>query len=88
MAASTVALFDSRAEDLSRNVVVVVFVSKHLFSQCADIPEGIYSSFPVVCNDNDYQIVDGVKVDKFFEEKIEVSVKELLSERDAVAELI
>jgi malate dehydrogenase len=51
------------------------------------VPEGIISSFPCVCKDGDYQIVQGLDIDEFSRTKIDESADELVSERDAVAEL-
>jgi len=52
-----------------------------------DVPEGIISSFPCVCKDGDYEIVQGLDIDEFSRAKIDESADELVSERDAVAEL-
>jgi malate dehydrogenase len=51
------------------------------------VPEGIISSFPCVCADGDYQIVQGLEIDDFSRAKIDASADELVGERDAVAEL-
>ena len=51
------------------------------------VPEGIISSFPCVCKDGDYEIVQGLDIDDFSRAKIDASAAELVSERDAVAEL-
>jgi malate dehydrogenase len=52
-----------------------------------DVPEGIISSFPCVCSDGAYQIVQGLEIDEFSRARIDASAAELVSERDAVAEL-
>ena len=51
------------------------------------VPEGIISSFPCVCKDGDYEIVQGLEIDDFSRAKIDATADELVSERDAVAEL-
>ncbi len=51
------------------------------------VPEGIISSFPCVCSDGAYQIVPGLDIGEFSRERIDASAAELVSERDAVAEL-
>jgi malate dehydrogenase len=51
------------------------------------VPEGIISSFPCVCTDGNYEIVQGLDINEFSREKIDASAAELVSERDAVAEL-
>jgi len=51
------------------------------------VPEGIISSFPCVCNDGDYAIVQGLDIDEFSRGKIDATAAELVSERDAVAGL-
>jgi malate dehydrogenase len=51
------------------------------------VPEGIISSFPCTCTDGSYEIVQGLDIDEFSRGKIDASAAELVSERDAVAEL-
>jgi malate dehydrogenase len=51
------------------------------------VAEGIISSFPVVVRDGRYEIVQGLEVNDFSRARIDVSVAELLEERDAVHSL-
>jgi malate dehydrogenase len=51
------------------------------------VPEGIISSFPCTCADGRYEIVLGLDIDDYSRAKIDASADELVSERDAVAEL-
>ena len=51
------------------------------------MPEGIISSFPCTCSDGEYSIVQGLDIDDFSRSKIDASAAELVSERDAVADL-
>ncbi len=51
------------------------------------VPEGIISSFPCVCRDGRYEIVQGLEIDDYSRAKIDATADELVSERDAVAEL-
>jgi malate dehydrogenase len=51
------------------------------------VPEGIISSFPCVCSDGNYEIVQGLDIDDYSRGKIDASAGELVSERDAVSEL-
>ncbi len=51
------------------------------------VPEGIISSFPCVCRDGGYEIVQGLEIDDFSRGLIDASAAELVAERDAVAEL-
>jgi malate dehydrogenase len=51
------------------------------------VPEGIISSFPCVCRDGGYEIVQGLEIDDYSRGKIDASAAELVSERDAVSEL-
>jgi malate dehydrogenase len=51
------------------------------------VPEGIISSFPCVCKDGNYEIVQGLDIDDYSRAKIDETAAELVSERDAVAEL-
>jgi malate dehydrogenase len=51
------------------------------------VPEGLISSFPVVCKDGDYSIVQGVKLNAFSQKFVDASVAELMEERAAVKDL-
>jgi len=51
------------------------------------VPEGIISSFPCVCRDGAYEIVQGLDIDEFSRGRIDASAAELVSERDAVSDL-
>ena len=51
------------------------------------VPEGIISSFPCVCRDGNYEIVQGLEIDDYSRAKIDATADELVSERDAVKEL-
>ncbi|EID56508.1 malate dehydrogenase [Saccharomonospora xinjiangensis] len=51
------------------------------------VPEGLISSFPVVCRDGSYEIVQGLEINDFSRAKIDASVAELSEERDAVRKL-
>jgi len=51
------------------------------------VPEGIISSFPCVCKNGEYSIVQGLDIDDFSRAKIDASVAELVEERDEVRKL-
>ena len=51
------------------------------------VPEGLISSFPCVCKDGQYSIVQGLDINEFSRGKIDASTGELAEERDAVKEL-
>src|ERR1700760_2186921 len=51
------------------------------------VAEGIISSFPVRCADGEYEIVQGLDVPDFSQQRIDKTVEELVGERDAVAGL-
>lgn len=51
------------------------------------VPEGLVSSFPVRSSGGNWEIVEGLAVDEFSRGRIDASVAELASERDAVREL-
>lgn len=51
------------------------------------VPEGLISSFPVVSRDGAWHIVEGLDVDEFSRSRIDASVAELVSEREAVRDL-
>jgi len=52
------------------------------------IEPGIIYSFPCVCKDGDYEIVQGLEVDDFSRERMDASAAELREEREAVADLL
>lgn len=51
------------------------------------VPEGLISSFPCVVRGGQWEIVEGLEIDDYSRAKIDASVAELESERDAVREL-
>jgi malate dehydrogenase len=51
------------------------------------VAEGIISSFPCVVNDGSYEIVQGLELDAFSQERLNTSVAELLDEKQAVTDL-
>jgi malate dehydrogenase len=51
------------------------------------VEEGIISSFPVRTKDGEWEIVEGLEVPEFSQERIDRTVKELSDERDAVRQL-
>ena len=51
------------------------------------VPEGLISSFPCVVRGGQWEIVQGLEIDDYSRAKIDASVAELESERDAVREL-
>ena len=51
------------------------------------VPEGLISSFPVVSRNGRYEIVQGLAIDEFSQSRIDITVNELIEERDAVKKL-
>jgi malate dehydrogenase len=51
------------------------------------VPKGLISSFPCVCKDGNYAIVQGLEIDAYSRAKIDASAAELADERAAVADL-
>ena len=51
------------------------------------VPEGLISSFPCRAKDGQWEIIQGLPINDFSRGKIDASVAELASERDAVANL-
>jgi len=51
------------------------------------VDEGLISSFPVTCSGGSYEIVQGLQINDFSRERIEVTVNELKEEREAVRNL-
>lgn len=52
------------------------------------IEEGLIYSFPCVCKDGDWEIVQGLPIDDFSKEKMLATQQELIEERDAVKSLL
>ena len=52
------------------------------------IDKGLIYSFPCVCKNGDWEIVQGLDISDFSREKMKVTEKELQEERDAVAHLL
>jgi len=51
------------------------------------IPEGLVYSYPCVCKDGDFEIVQGLEINEFSRSKMDATAKELAEERDAVLQL-
>ncbi|MDO5356231.1 MAG: malate dehydrogenase [Conchiformibius sp.] len=52
------------------------------------IPEGTVFGFPVTCANGEYQIVQGLEIDEFSQERINITLKELEEEKDGVKDLL
>jgi malate dehydrogenase len=52
------------------------------------IAQGLIYSFPCVCKDGDWQIVQGADINEFSRAKMQATEQELSEERDAVAHLL
>jgi len=52
------------------------------------IPAGLVFSFPVTISNGEYRIVDGLKLDKFAKEKLQITINELEQEKQTVMSLL
>jgi malate dehydrogenase len=52
------------------------------------VDKDLVYSYPVICKDGKYEIVEGLKNSKASQARMEDTRKELIGERDAVAELL
>ncbi len=52
------------------------------------IPEGIMYGFPVICANGGYQMIRDLEIDAFSRERMDLTLKELLEERDGVQHLL
>lgn len=52
------------------------------------IAEGVYYSFPVTCAGGSYRIVEGLNIDDFSRDRMDITDKELREERQAVGDLL
>jgi malate dehydrogenase len=53
-----------------------------------NIPVGVVFGFPVTTNNGEYQIVQGLAMDAFSQERIQLTLNELTEERDAIQHLV
>lgn len=51
------------------------------------IPEGLVYSYPCVCKNGDFEIVQGLDINEFSRSKMDATARELAEERDAVLQL-
>tara|TARA_B100000497_G_C7645930_1_gene388435 strand:- start:70 stop:1050 length:981 start_codon:yes stop_codon:yes gene_type:complete len=52
------------------------------------VPEGLIYSFPCVCKDGVYRVVEGLEINEFSRAKMDATAQELSEERDAVRHLL
>ncbi|HEY7803890.1 MAG TPA: malate dehydrogenase [Orrella sp.] len=52
------------------------------------IPEGVMYGVPVTCEGGQYHRITGLEIDEFSRERMDLTLKELLEERDGVADLL
>ncbi len=52
------------------------------------IPEGVIYSYPVVCKNGGYEIVQGLAIDEFSRKRMQATLAELQEERDGVKSLL
>jgi len=52
------------------------------------IKEGVMYSYPVTCRNGEYQIVQGLSIDDFSRQRMDITDKELREERDGVKKLL
>ncbi len=52
------------------------------------IPRDVMFGFPVTCAGGDYQVVEGLPIDAFSQQRIDATLKELLEEQDGVRHLL
>ena len=53
-----------------------------------DVEEGVVSGFPCTCSGGEWKLVEGLEIDAFSKERIDVTLKELLEEQDGVKHLL
>ena len=52
------------------------------------VPQDVMFGFPVTCAGGEYSIVEGLAIDAFSQQRIDLTLKELLEERDGVKHLL
>jgi malate dehydrogenase len=52
------------------------------------IPKDVMFGFPVTTENGEYKIVEGLEIDAFSKERIDITLKELTDEREGVKHLL
>lgn len=52
------------------------------------VEQDLQFSFPCVCENGEYKIVEGLELNQFQKDKIDITLKELIGEKTAVANLL
>lgn len=52
------------------------------------VSEGTMFGFPVTCENGEYKLVEGLEIDAFSQERINITLKELEDEKAGVAHLL
>jgi len=52
------------------------------------VPKGLIYSYPVTCSGGKYSIVQGLKINEYYQGKIDKTTAELVEEREAVSGLL
>ena len=53
-----------------------------------DIPKGIVFGFPCECKGGSFKIIQGLEIDAYSREKINLTLKELTDEAEAVKDML
>ena len=53
-----------------------------------DIPPGIIYGFPAICSNGNYEVIKDLEIDAFSRERMNLTLKELEEERDAIKHLV
>ena len=53
-----------------------------------DIPEGIIYGVPCTTENGEYTVIKGLEIDAFSRERMNITLNELLEERDGVKDLL
>ena len=53
-----------------------------------EIPPEVIYGFPVICENGDYKLIDGLEIDAFSRERMTHTLNELLEEQDGVKHLL
>ena len=67
---------------------VSMAVPSDLANGAYGVPGGLIFSYPVTTNNGEWKIVENLKIDEFSKEMIKKTTDELLSEREAVADML
>jgi malate dehydrogenase len=63
-------------------------VPSDLYNEDYGVPKGLIFSYPVITKDGNYSLVRNLAIDEFSKSKLQITIDELLKEKEAVGDLL